>query len=165
MNYKKIYDNLIAKRRRNPLTKVGDGTIERHHIIPKSYGGTDDPSNTINLTLREHFVAHLLLYHDAINSNERALAGKMACALYRFMSRRHDFFNSHVYENLKMRKDVGIFWKGKNHKKSSREKTRKKMTPENSTNPRIWVCKDGVVKYIRKELLNEYIANGFELGR
>ena len=39
------------------------------------------------------------------------------------------------------------------------------MTPKNSTNNRIWVNKNGVVKYLRKDLLNEYIENGWSLGR
>lgn len=39
------------------------------------------------------------------------------------------------------------------------------MTPKNSTNPRVWVCKDGEVKYIKKEYLEEFIIDGWELGR
>jgi hypothetical protein len=34
----------------------------KHHIIPKHAGGTDDPSNIIELTLAEHAAAHKLLY-------------------------------------------------------------------------------------------------------
>lgn len=34
---------------------------ERHHIIPKSLGGTNEDTNLVYLTPREHFVCHLLL--------------------------------------------------------------------------------------------------------
>ena len=34
---------------------------EIHHIIPKAFNGTDDPTNLIKLTYRQHFIAHLLL--------------------------------------------------------------------------------------------------------
>lgn len=34
----------------------------KHHIIPKHMGGTDDPSNLIELTIEEHAQAHLDLY-------------------------------------------------------------------------------------------------------
>ena len=34
---------------------------ERHHIIPKCLGGTDDESNLVNLSAKQHFIAHLLL--------------------------------------------------------------------------------------------------------
>ena len=47
----------------------------------------------------------------------------------------------------------------------SKDKTRKTMTPLNSTNDRIWVNKDGVVKYLQKKYLDEYKNNGWELGR
>lgn len=51
-------------------------------------------------------------------------------------------------------------WTGYHHKIESREKTRQTMTPKNSTNKRVWVCKDGNVKYLRKELLSEYLNQG-----
>ena len=47
----------------------------------------------------------------------------------------------------------------------TRNKIRDKMTTADSSNPRVWVRKDGKVKYLRKELLKEYINNGWELGR
>lgn len=37
------------------------GYFERHHIIPKSLGGTDLAENLVLLTAREHYVCHLLL--------------------------------------------------------------------------------------------------------
>ena len=35
-----------------------------HHIIPKHMGGTDDPSNLIELTRKEHAEAHMKLYEQ-----------------------------------------------------------------------------------------------------
>lgn len=34
----------------------------KHHIIPRHAGGTDDPSNIIELTIKEHAEAHRKLY-------------------------------------------------------------------------------------------------------
>ena len=34
----------------------------KHHIIPKHAGGTNDPSNLVELTLEEHADAHRVLY-------------------------------------------------------------------------------------------------------
>lgn len=36
----------------------------KHHIIPRHAGGTDDPSNLIELTVEEHANAHRLLYEQ-----------------------------------------------------------------------------------------------------
>lgn len=58
VNYKRIYDQLIEHRQKNVLTT---GYIERHHIVPSSLGGTDESSNIVALTGREHYIAHLLL--------------------------------------------------------------------------------------------------------
>lgn len=35
----------------------------KHHIVPKHMGGTDDPSNLVELTIEEHAQAHLDLYN------------------------------------------------------------------------------------------------------
>lgn len=55
MNYKRIYDELIVKAK---TRETVDGYKERHHIIPRSVGGLDDAKNLVNLTAREHFIAH-----------------------------------------------------------------------------------------------------------
>lgn len=58
MNYKSHYDKLISNRLKCPI-KVG--YTEKHHILPISLGGSDNNDNLINLTAKEHFIAHLLL--------------------------------------------------------------------------------------------------------
>lgn len=62
-------------------------------------------------------------------------------------------------------KNYEFVWKNKHHKPESKNKTRNTMTPKNSMNPRIWVCKNGVVKYILKTKIDEFLSDGWELGR
>jgi len=38
--------------------------VHKHHIIPKHMGGTDDPSNLVELSVEEHSLAHKLLYEE-----------------------------------------------------------------------------------------------------
>lgn len=57
-------------------------------------------------------------------------------------------------------------WTGKHHTLEGKNNRRKKQTPKDSTNPRVWVTNmKGTVKYIRKEQLDDFLKNGFELGR
>ena len=90
MRYEKIYNQLIEKRRK----ETPQGYTEKHHILPRSLGGSDDPENIIELTLREHFVAHLLL----VKMTEGADKIKMADAVWGFMARSGFRPNSHTYQ-------------------------------------------------------------------
>jgi hypothetical protein len=60
MNYKRIYVELMD-RAVGRVEEVGE-YYESHHIKPKSMEGTDDKSNLVKLTYREHFIAHWLLH-------------------------------------------------------------------------------------------------------
>jgi hypothetical protein len=57
MEYAKIY-NQIVERAKN---RVLEGYKEKHHIIPKCLGGSNDKNNLVELTAREHFLCHMLL--------------------------------------------------------------------------------------------------------
>ena len=70
---------------------------------------------------------------------------------------------SRIYE--KYRASCTKWWLGREHKLATRSKIRGTMTPKNSTNPRVWVCRNGLVKYVLKTRLQEFLDLGFELGR
>lgn len=59
MNYGALYTALIEDRKANP-PPPGMYT-ERHHIVPRFEGGSNDPENLIRLTARDHIFAHLIL--------------------------------------------------------------------------------------------------------
>ena len=56
--YSKWYFNIIENRK---LLGIPDEYSEKHHIIPKSLGGSNNDDNLISLTGREHFLVHWLL--------------------------------------------------------------------------------------------------------
>lgn len=92
MNIKKHYNLLIEKRKKS----VPEGIVEKHHIVPKCLGGSDDVSNIVSLTPREHFVAHWMLtkiYDDR----------KIVYAFFCMMRdpRGYRGFNSHYYDRIK----------------------------------------------------------------
>lgn len=45
--------------------------LERHHVLPRSIGGSDDESNLVFLTAREHFIAHCFLPRMCKNTKDR----------------------------------------------------------------------------------------------
>jgi hypothetical protein len=49
-----------------------DGYFEKHHIVPRSMGGSDDASNLIKLTGRQHYLAHWMLWKAYGGSMTRA---------------------------------------------------------------------------------------------
>lgn len=59
MNYTLIYKSLIEKAQ---LRSDVSGYTEKHHIVPKSLGGSNAKSNLVELTPKEHYIAHMLLY-------------------------------------------------------------------------------------------------------
>lgn len=60
MDYEKAYYNLMQKRQNTKLYKSKQ-YCEKHHIIPKSLGGSNSQKNLVNLTPREHVIAHRFL--------------------------------------------------------------------------------------------------------
>ncbi|XAO54285.1 homing endonuclease [Yersinia phage vB_YenM_P778] len=67
MNYKKIHDQIIAKaidEHGHPdgfTWRTKKSGYHRHHINPKSLGGTNDAENLVYLTPKQHFTVHHLL--------------------------------------------------------------------------------------------------------
>lgn len=109
MNYQKIYNQLIEKRKTEVLSKK-EVYCECHHIIPRCMSGTDDASNLVNLTSREHFLAHWLLHRIHPNSSS------LSYAFYAFVSigksKIKFTLSSRAYseakENLKVSKETKI---------------------------------------------------------
>lgn len=94
MNYQAHYDRLVERARNRILT----GYVERHHAIPRCMGGTDDKSNIVSLTAREHFVAHQLLVK--IYPKE---GGLIAAVRFLTSTRKGNPVKSRMYEWLRVR--------------------------------------------------------------
>lgn len=107
------YTSFIQSRQNRTIS---EGTYtEKHHILPRSLGGSDEPENIIELTAREHFVAHLILW--------KVYGGPMATAFWMMHHTRFGFAcNGRIYENLRIEiqnSRLGV---------SRTEETRKKIT-------------------------------------
>ena len=110
-HYLNRYNRFIAARR----DRILEGYAESHHIIPRAKGGSDDPDNLIDLTAREHFIAHWMLW--------RAYRDPETTAAFWMMSNmRKGRINSHTYQTL--REDVS------NRAKGNKNRLGIKHTPE-----------------------------------
>jgi hypothetical protein len=147
MNYQRLYDELISYRLSNPAI----GYVERHHILPKSMGGSDDPTNLVVLSGREHWVAHLLLYK--IHKNRQTMH---ACHMMAMRCEERGIprvRNSRMYQRV--RESLIPVW---------RANGRKRVGPKNGSYGTRWICNIALQKNkkISKETL---IPNGWIAGR
>ena len=148
MNYEQIYNDLISYR----LSKPATGYIERHHILMKSMGGSDDPSNIVVLTGREHWIAHLLLYKIHGNSQTIHACNMMAM---RCEERGIPFIkSSRLYEEVR-----------KHHAKLTSNRMKIYQRGEgNSQYGTRWICSIEL-QLNQKIKCDEKIPDGWILGR
>jgi hypothetical protein len=98
--YSTWYYNIISQSK----SRDNNQYTERHHIIPKSLGGSNHIDNIAILTAREHFICHWLLV-KMTSGKER---GKMVFALrmMKAKSSKHRRYESNitarVYESIKV---------------------------------------------------------------
>lgn len=104
MNYEKIHNDIIKRGTDLKRIKTFPGEYENHHIIPKCIGGTDDVNNLVNLTPREHYICHKLLYIIHKNNPSRyAKLGKAWSCMARssHTNPRHFHITSRDFEHMK----------------------------------------------------------------
>jgi hypothetical protein len=112
MDYKKHYENLIKTRFNRILNPFIH--YEKHHIIPRSFGGKRNKENLINLTYKEHFIAHKLLFEFCIGQEKV----KMGYALHRLCfannkNQKYRIKGAREYEKIK--EGIYQFIRGENH--------------------------------------------------
>lgn len=94
MNYQKHYDLLMSRARARTCP---EGYVEKHHVVPKCLGGSDDPSNLVILTAREHYVAHQLL----VKLNPSDLRISYAALMMTRLGKSNGRVNNRYYSWLK----------------------------------------------------------------
>ena len=131
--YSKWYNNLIHKAQ---LRGSIQGYKETHHIIPRSFGGNNIKSNVVQLTAREHYIAHALLWKmkfEGIYGSKMAFAfntfiNKMTTKergvnhTYTISSRMYETFRKHYSQMLKEKyaKEGGTFT-GRTHSEETKK--------------------------------------------
>lgn len=148
MNYQKIYNQIIERAKTLQL----EGYVEKHHIIPKCLGGTDDKENIVQLTAREHFLCHKLLVEIYPNESKLKHALFLMSIGKQKTKDKHYKISSREYERLKL--EYSLFLTGK--KQSNKTKLKKskamKLVWDNKTEEEI--------KQYSKKVWETRIKNG-----
>lgn len=135
--YELWYNKLIQKAQTRNLNK--NIYSESHHIVPRSFNGSNNKSNLVRLTAREHYIAHAILWKMNFPSN---FGSKMSFAFNTFMNKmqknnpvnqnegNHDYkINSRIYESFRIHyanlmsekmKGEGNHFYGKTHNEETR---------------------------------------------
>ncbi len=150
MNYTKIYNNIIEHARTREL----DGYKEKHHILPSSLGGTNDTTNLVTLSAREHFICHYLLtkmYDKSTVEYYKMLNAFIMMKCSNTIQSR--YFNSHLYETKKV--------------EYSKMVSMKQTGVGNSQYGSLWIYNLDLKKSkkIQKNEIDTWLSKGWLLGR
>jgi hypothetical protein len=146
VDYQRIYNVIIEHRKH----QEPEGYSERHHIVPRSFGGPDTPENVVRLTAREHFLCHYLLtkIHPTGSLHYKAIhAFGMMVWMHGDTQERYRC-TSRLYDRLKKEHALAMSKSQKGEK--------------NSQYGKIWITNGVESKRITK---NELIPEGWAKGR
>ena len=128
MDYLRIYNELIEKRKKEILSKENCDYFEIHHIKPRSIYPylVNDKENLVALTAKEHYFAHHLLkeiYKKQYGDNSDEYWRLFNAFWLMSHAKRYTFISAQRYEAL--RKEINDFWSDKNKTKEIRLKMSK----------------------------------------
>ena len=141
-----MYEELIERGVKRGWTKKSAPCYtERHHILPECMDGGDDKENLTELTAREHYIAHWLLYK--IHKSQKMACAWSAMTMDRdgsrgLTSRQFERARKMANENMKgenhplygtklseeRKKSIGDFHRGKKMSDETRAKMSKSKT-------------------------------------
>jgi hypothetical protein len=100
MNYQRIYNQIINQAKNRKL----EGYKEKHHIVPKCLGGSNDKENLVELTAREHFLCHRLLC-EIYPNNDKLWYALFLMAIGKNRHKVNDLYimSSRTYEQLRLK--------------------------------------------------------------
>jgi len=124
----------------NAKLRQPTGYTEKHHIIPRSLGGSNNKDNLVALTAREHFVCHLMLTRMTTNEAKK----KMISAVFYLSGRggraerNNKIKSSRIYETLRTALSRIVSQQHKGRKRPQRSNdylTKQSVSKQGSKNP------------------------------
>ena len=151
--YLNRYNNIIQHFQNT----IVEGYYEKHHIIPKCLGGTDEKTNLVLLPTKVHFIAHALLHKAYPNEPKLAQAFGMMVACNKYHNGRK--YSSRLYEMSKLARSNAM--KGIPRPEWVKEKLRvPKLNKENYKKPKSKEHAENISKsLIGKKKTKEHLLN------
>jgi len=178
--YKTWHDNIITKAKNRTLTCY----TEKHHILPKCLGGSNNEDNLVRLTAKEHFIIHMLLckFTEGRNRHLVLVAFEGMCRLksdrrnykitsrisakLREESREHSHMKTDKYKQMFSKRMMGnTITLGYKHKSETKNKIAERLKGNQNTKGMVFINKDGKSRAVKPELVNDYLKEGFKLGK
>lgn len=151
MDCKLLYENIIARAVKQNRVKSAEAYYEAHHILPRCQGGQDNPENLVLLRAREHFIAHELLCKIHPDNEKLAFAFHMMSVISPTSERK---VSSRSYK--KAREALFRFKTDNGSITVKHLKIGAKYS---------WMKKDDECTRVNKDLIHEYLADGWVSGR
>lgn len=109
MNSTTIYFNLCYYRSNQKDKHIPGSNLHRHHIIPRHMGGLDEEANYTYLTVKEHILAHYLLWRIHKNPNDlrsmkmlgAKLSSKQRSIIGKFCAENEIGFHDKKYDDVR----------------------------------------------------------------
>lgn len=149
--YKEFIQNILNARGR---FACGDEYHERHHILPKCLGGSNNEDNLIDLFAREHFIAHKLLATENPDNEKLVYAWWCMCNIKNKNQERYEI-TAEEYEECKISHKEMLSKKmsgennpmyGKHHSEEAKEKIREAAkNPSEETRKKISESHKGTI--------------------
>ena len=132
MTYEKFINNILETRGR---FNCGEEYHERHHIVPKCMGGTNEEENLIDLFAREHFEAHRMLALENPENEKLVYAWFMMSTTHDSKKRDYMVTSEEYQKSKKMfskfhSERLKKYWENENNKKKTGLKIKAALSDE-----------------------------------
>jgi hypothetical protein len=125
--YTKYYTQLVESRLElNREFTTGCG-FEKHHIIPKSLGGSNAKFNLVVFTPREHCLAHMLLAKMYAGSSKAKMITAVS-SMVQLRNKNRSTITTREYDRLRKAHSIAVM--DPEYRAYRSELTRKQWTPE-----------------------------------
>ena len=126
--YTSYYNNIIDHARSRASTRLKAktllGYVEKHHVIPKSLGGSNLKENLVFLTAKEHFVCHHLLTKMVTGKAYHQMIKAVHCMTLKTRHHQRHKITARLFEQLRIKAAtaMSVLTKGKTVSAETRKK-------------------------------------------